>query len=121
MYQFLFKYYRYLLILLLLYLLLTFVRNIFNIYTFIIFIIFIFVFYNKNKRIFKKIIYKLIFKRKGSYSFRNKYGAAKNSLEVIGEFNKKITNQVEAELLKYEKNKLEAQLKNGDYMLSLRK
>tara|TARA_S200000501_G_scaffold231410_1_gene217008 strand:+ start:1722 stop:3023 length:1302 start_codon:yes stop_codon:yes gene_type:complete len=52
-------------------------------------------------------------------SFKNKYGAVKNSLKVIDEFNKKINNQVEAEILKYEKNKLEEQLKYGDYNVIL--
>ena len=103
MYPSLLKIYRYLLILLIFYLLLIVVRSIFNFYTFVIFIVFILIFYHKNKRLFKKIAYKLIFKRKGIFSFKSKFSAAKNSLEIIDQFTKKINNQVDAELLKYEK------------------
>ena len=119
MYKFLLKYNRYLLIILISYLFLTAVPKIFNLYTFLILIIVLFVFYNKNKKLFKKIAYKIIFKNKNNLSFKNKYGAAKNSLESIDQINKKINNQLDAQLLKYEKNKLEEQLKYGDYKVIL--
>ena len=119
MYHFLFKNYRYLLILLFLYFLLTLFRNIINIYSIIIIIIILLVFYSKNKRLFKKIAYKIIFKQQNSFSFRNKYGAAKNSLEAIDEINKKISNKIYGDLLKYEKIKLEKQFKYGDYNVIL--
>ena len=119
MYPFLFKYYRYLLILLFLYLLLALLRNILNIYSFLIILFVVSVLYTKNKRLFKKIVYKIIFKKKNNFSFKNKYGAAKNSLDAIDEINKKISNKIEAELLIYEKNKLERQFKYGDYNVTL--
>ena len=119
MYHFLFKNYRYLLILLFLYLLLTIFRNILNLYSILIIVIILLIFYSKNKRLFKKIAYKIIFKQQNSFSFRNKYGAAKNSLEAIDEINKKISNKIYGDLLKYEKIKLEKQFKYGDYNVIL--
>ena len=119
MYHFLFKNYRYLLILLFLYFLLTIFRNILNFYSILIIIIILLIFYSKNKRLFKKIAYKIIFKQQNSFSFRNKYGAAKNSLEAIDEINKKISNKIYGDLLKYEKIKLEKQFKYGDYNVIL--
>ncbi|MDC3159395.1 GTP-binding protein [Prochlorococcus sp. AH-716-G10] len=119
MYHFLFKNYRYLLILLFLYILLTLFRNILNLYSILIIVIILLIFYSKNKRLFKKIAYKIIFKKQNSFSFRNKYGAAKNSLEAIDEINKKISNKIYADLLKYEKIKLEKQFKYGDYNVIL--
>ena len=119
MYHFLFKNYRYLLILLFLYFLLTIFRNILNFYSIFIVVIILLIIYSKNKRLFKKIAYKLIFKQQNSFSFRNKYGAAKNSLEAIDEINKKISNKIYGDLLKYEKIKLEKQFKYGDYNVIL--
>ena len=119
MYHFLFKNYRYLFILLFLYFLLTIFRNILNLYSVLIIVIILLIFYSKNKRLFKKIAYKIIFKQQNSFSFRNKYGAAKNSLEAIDEINKKISNKIYGDLLKYEKIKLEKQFKYGDYNVIL--
>ncbi len=119
MYHFLFKNYRYLLILLFLYFLLTIFRNILNLYSILIIVIILLIVYSKNKRLFKKIAYKIIFKQQNSFSFRNKYGAAKNSLEAIDEINKKISNKIYGDLLKYEKIKLEKQFKYGDYNVIL--
>ena len=119
MYHFLFKNYRYLLILLFLYFLLTIFKNILNFYSIFIIVVILLIFYSKNKRLFKKIAYKIIFKQPNSFSFRNKYGAAKNSLEAIDEINKKISNKIYGDLLKYEKIKLEKQFKYGDYNVIL--
>ncbi len=119
MYQFLFKNYKYLLILLFLYFLLTLFRNILNFYSILITVIILLIFFSKNKRLFKKIVYKIIFKQQNSFSFRSKYGAAKNSLEAIDEINKKISNKIYKDLLKYEKIKLEKQFKYGDYNVIL--
>ena len=119
MYRFLIKYYKYLLIPIYLYFILILIRNIINIYTFIIFIIIIIYLYNRNKRLFKKVVYKIIFKNKNYLSFKDKYGAAKISLEEINEINNKITNKVNSELLNYERNLLEKQLKYGDYNVTL--
>ena len=119
MYPFLLKYYKYLFVLLFVYLLLTLLRNILNFYSFLIIIIIFIFFFNKNKRLFKKIAYKIIFKQQNSFTFRNKYGAAKNSLEAVEEINKKISNKIYGDLLKYEKIKLEKQFKYGDYNVTL--
>ncbi|MDC3137921.1 GTP-binding protein, partial [Prochlorococcus sp. AH-716-I19] len=88
-------------------------------YSILIIIVILLIFYSKNKRLFKKIAYKIIFNKQNSFSFRNKYGAAKNSLEAIDEINKKISNKIYGDLLKYEKIKLEKQFKNGDYNVIL--
>ena len=119
MYSFLFKNYRYLLFLLFLYLLLALFKNILNLYSILIIIIIILFLYFNNKRLFKKIAYKIIFKQRNSFNLRNKYGAAKNSLEAIDEINKKISNKIYGDLLKYEKIKLEKQFKYGDYNVTL--
>ena len=119
MYKFPFKNFRYFLYLLTLYLLFLLFNKIFNIYTFVFILIALSIIYIKNKRIFKKIVYKIIFKNNGRVSFKNKYKAAKNSLEGIEEINNKINDKVKAELFKYEKNKLEEQLKSGDYNVIL--
>ena len=119
MYKFSIKYYRYFLILLTFYLLLIFFSNIFNFYTFLFLLITLTIIYIKNKRIIKKIAYKLIFKNSNSFSLKNKYRAAKNSLEGIEEINNNINDKVNAELLKYEKNKIEEQLRYGDYNVIL--
>lgn len=120
MYKFLFKNYRYIFLLIILYILLRLLINIVNVYTLIILIITLIVFYNQKKRLIKKIAYKIIFKSKKNSKFlNNKYGAAKNSLESINEINKKIDNLVDAKILKYEKDKLEKQLKYGDYNVTL--
>ncbi len=119
MYQFLYKNYRYLLILLFLYLILTLFRNILNFYSVFIILIIVLFLYSKNKKLFKKIVYKIIFKQQNNFTFRNKFGAAKNSLEAIDEINKKISNKIYGDLLKYEKIKLEKQFKYGDYNVTL--
>ena len=119
MYKFALKNYKYFLILLTLYILLLLFNRIFNFYTFVFIFFVLCILYIKNKRIFKKIAYKIIFKNNKRLSFRNKYKAAQNSLEGIGEINNKINDKVNAELLKYEKNKLEEQLKFGDYNVIL--
>ena len=67
----------------------------------------------------KKIAYKLIFKKQNSFTFRNKYRAAKNSLEAVDEINKQISNKIYGDLLRYEKIKLEKQFKYGDYNVIL--
>ena len=79
-----------------------------------------YIFYNIDKKLFKKIVYKVIYKnKKNTLSFKNTYGAAKISLEGIEKINNKINDQVKSELLNYEKNKLESQLKTGDYKVTL--
>jgi len=114
------KYTKYFIFILLLYILFSILVRIINIYTFLFLIIIIYIFYNFDKKLFKKIVYKVIFKnKKNTLSFKNTYGAAKISLEGVEKINKKISDKVKAELLNYQKNKLESQLKSGDYKVTL--
>jgi hypothetical protein len=79
-----------------------------------------YIFYNVDKKLFKKVVYKVLFKeKKNTLSFKNTYGAAKISLDGIDKINKKINDQVKVELLNYQKNKLESQLMTGDYKVTL--
>jgi len=114
------KYIKYLVLILFLYILFSIFVRIVNIYTLLFLIIIIYTFYNIDKKLFKKIVYKVIYKnKKNTLSFKNTYGAAKISLEGVEKINKKINDKVKAELLNYQKNKLESQLKTGDYKVTL--
>jgi len=114
------KYIKYVVLILFLYILFSILIKIINIYTFLFLIIIIYTFYNIDKKLFKKIVYKVIYKnKKNTLSFKNAYGAAKISLEGVEKINKKISDKVKAELLNYQKNKLESQLKTGDYKVTL--
>ncbi len=91
-----------------------------NPYTLFILFVSLLIFYNLNKKLFKKLAYKIIFKsKKNNLVFKNKYNAAKVSLESINDINNKINDKIKAELIDYEKNKLESQLKSGDYKVTL--
>ena len=85
------KYIKYILLILLLYILFSILVRIINIYTFLFLIIIIYIFYKNDKKLFKKIVYKVIFKnKKNTLSFKNTYGAAKISLKGIEKINKQI-------------------------------
>ena len=114
------KYTKYFIIILFIYILFSILAEIVNIYTFLFLLLIMYIFYNVDKRLFKKIAYKIIFKnKKNTILLKNKYGAAKISLDGIEKINKKINDQVKFELLNYQKNKLESQLKTGDYNVTL--
>ena len=114
------KYIKYLILILFLYILFSLLVRILNIYTLLFLIIIMYIFYNVDKKLFKKIVYKILFKeKKNTLSFKNTYGAAKISLDGIDKINKKINDQVKVELLNYQKNKLESQLMTGDYKVTL--
>ena len=114
------KYIKYVLLILFLYILFSIFIRIVNIYSLLLLIIIVYTFYNIDKKLFKKIVYKVIYKnKKNMLSFKNTYGAAKISLEGVEKINKKINVKVKVELLNYQKNKLEAQLKTGDYYVTL--
>ena len=114
------KYLKYSLIILFLYILFLILVRLINIYTILFFLIILFTFYTIDKKLFKKIVYKVIYKdKKNTLPFKNKFGAAKISLEGIAEINNKINDKVKVKLLNYEKNKLETQLKSGDYNVTL--
>ena len=114
------KYIKYLILILFLYILFSLLVRILNIYTLLFFIIIMYIIYNVDKKLFKKIVYKVIFKeKKNTLSFKNTYSAARLSLDAIDKINKKINDQVKVELLNYQKNKLESQLMTGDYKVTL--
>ncbi len=114
------KYFKYLFFILFLYIIFSISQKILNIYSILILIIIIYTFYMVDKKLFKKIVYKVIYRnKKNKFFFKNTYGAARTSLDGIEKINKKITDKVKVELLNYEKNKLEFQLKTGDYKVTL--
>ena len=114
------KHLKYFLLILFIYSSLLIITRIINIYTLLFLFILLFTFYTVDKKLFKKILYKIIYKdKKNLLSFKNKFSAAKISLRGISEANNKINDKVKAELLNYEKNKLESQLKFGDYNVTL--
>ena len=94
------KYIKYFVLILFLYILFLIVIRIVNIYTLLFLIVIIYIFYNFDKKLFKKIVYKVIYKnKKNTLSFKNTYGAAKISLEGVEKINKKINDKVQVELL----------------------
>ena len=114
------KYIKYLIFILFLYILFSILIRIVNIYTLLFLIIVLYIFYKTDKKLFKKLVYKIIYKnKKNTLSFKNSYGAAKISLEGVEKINKKINDKVKVELLNYQKNKLDSQLKTGDYKVTL--
>ena len=114
------KYIKYFLFIVILYILFSILIRLASIYTLLFIIILLYTLYNIDKKLFKKIVYKVIYKnKKNTLSFKNTYGAAKISLEGVEKINKKISDKVKAELLNYQKNKLESQLKTGDYKVTL--
>ena len=115
-----YKYIKYIIFILFLYILFSILIRTVNIYTILFLIIIMYIFYNIDKKLFKKLVYKVIYKnKKNTLSFKNTYGAAKISLEGVEKINKKINDKVKVELLNYQKNKLESQLKTGDYKVTL--
>ncbi|MBO8204477.1 GTP-binding protein [Prochlorococcus marinus] len=114
------KYLKYLLNILFLYIIFSLLTKLANIYSLLFLIIILYIFYKLDKKLFKKVVYKVIYKNKtNAITFKNAYGAAKTSLDGIERINKKISDKVKVELLNYEKNKLEKQLKTGDYKVTL--
>ena len=98
------KYIKYISLILFLYFLISILIKIVNIYTILFLILVLYIFYNYDKKLFKKIVYKVIYKnKKNTLSFKNTYGAAKISLEGIEKINKKINDKVKVELLNYQK------------------
>ena len=62
-----------------------------NVYSILILILILFVLYSLDKKLFKKIIYKILYKDKNyRLGFKNKFNAAKKSLDGLDIINKKI-------------------------------
>jgi len=116
--NFLKNYKRYIIPLLIIYLITNIVKSIFNIYFLLILLGITLFIYKTNKRLFKKMLYKTIFKNK-SYKVNNKVIAAKKSLKGINEIINQIENKVNIEMIKYEKSKIEKQLNTADYNVTL--
>ena len=114
------KYIKYFIFILFLYILFSIFIRIVNLYTILFLLLIMYIFYSVDKKLFKKLVYKIIYKnKKNTLSFKNTYGAAKISLEGIEKINNKINDKVKVELLNYQKNKLESQIKTGDYKVTL--
>ena len=112
------KHYKYIVLIILLYLIINIIKSIFNIYTLFIIIISAYLFYKNDTKLFKKLIYKTIFKNKIS-KFNNKFTAAKKSLNSISELREQINDEINYEIINYQKKKLENQLRNSDYSVIL--
>ena len=116
--NFLKNYNKYIIPLLIIYLVTNIVKSVFNIYFLLIVLGITLFLYKTNKRLFKKILYKAIFKNK-SYSLNNKVIAAKKTLKGINEIIYQIENKVNVEMINYEKSRIEKQLKTADYNVVL--
>ena len=116
--NFLKNYNKYIIPLLIIYLVTNIVKSVFNIYFLLIVLGITLFLYKTNKRLFKKILYKAIFKNK-SYSLNNKVIAAKKTLKGINEIIYQIENKVNVEMINYEKFKIEKQLNSADYNVIL--
>ena len=112
------NYNKYIIPLLIIYLIINIIKSIFNIYFLLILFVIVLFIYRSNKRLFKKIIHKTLFKNK-LYKINNKVAAAKKSLKGINEIIYQIENNVNIEMIKYEKFKIEKQLNYSDYNVIL--
>ena len=112
------KYYKYLTLLIFLYLIINIIKSLFNIYSILIIIFSIYLFYKKDSKLFKKVLYKTLFRNKIS-NFNNKFNAAKKSLNSIAELKDQIDDEVNYEIINDQKIKLERQLRNSDYKVIL--
>ncbi|MBO6960622.1 MAG: GTP-binding protein [Prochlorococcus marinus CUG1438] len=114
------KYLKYFIFCITIYLLFTILIRLLNFYTLLLLVFLIYILYILDKKLFKRIVYKIFYtNKKYPHSIKNTYGAAKTSLDSIDKINRKISDKVNFELLNYEKNKLESQLKTGDYKVTL--
>ena len=112
------NYKKYIVPLLIIYLIINILKSIFNFYFLLILVAIVIFIYRTNKRLFKKIVYKILFKNK-LYKINNKVTAAKKSLKGINEIINQIENNVNIEMIKYQKFKIEKQLNSSDYNVIL--
>ena len=106
------KFIKYFLYLLFIYCLYFIIKGLIDFYTLFILFILLIIFYIFNKKLFKKIVYKIIYKKRSNkLSFKNKFRAAKYSLDGLQEINSKINDKVKVELLNYEKKKIRISIK----------
>ena len=119
MYKLIKKYNYYILFLILLIILINIIKSVINIYTLIIFSFIILFLYKSNKRLFKRIILKLFFNNKPIIRLNNKFSAARKSLIGISEIKELIKDNVNSEMINYQKINIEKQLKTGNYKVIL--
>ncbi len=112
------NYRKYIIPLFIIYLLTNILKNLFNIYSLLIFITIIFIVYKKDKRLFKRLIYKTFYKKK-IFKINNKFNAAKKSLDSITEINNLINDKVNIEMINYERYRIQKQLNSSDYNVIL--
>ena len=112
------KYYRYITVIILLYFIISIIKSLFNIYTLLIIIFSAYILYKKDTRLFKKALYKTLFKNKIS-KFNNKFTAARKSLNSISELKDQINDEVNYEIINDQKIKIERQLRDADYSVIL--
>ena len=116
--RFINNYKNYIIPLLIIYLVINILKSVFNIYFFLILLIIIIFIYKTDKRLFKKILYKTIFKNK-LYKVNNKVSAVKKSLKGINEIIYQIENEVNIRMINFEKLKIEKRLNTADYNVIL--
>ena len=98
------KYLYYSLLFLSIYIISVILIRLINLYSIVFIIILLIFLYFINKKLFKKILYKIIYNdKKTRITFKDKYGTAKLSLERIAEINNKINDKVKYQILNYEK------------------
>ena len=112
------KYYKYLTLIIFLYFIINIIKSLFNIYSLLIIILSTYLFYKKDSKLFKKVLYKTLFRKKIS-NINNKFNAAKKSLNSIAELKDQIDDEVNYEIINDQKIKLERQLRNSDYKVIL--
>ena len=112
------KYYKYFALIIFFYFIINIIKSLFNIYSLLIIIFSIYFIYKKDSRLFKKILYKTLFRNKIT-NFNNRFSAAKKSLNSIAELKDQIDDEVNYEIINDQKIKLERQLRNSDYSVIL--
>ena len=112
------KYYKYIILIVFLYFIINIIKSLFNIYSLLIIIFSTYLFYKKDSKLFKKVLYKILFRNKIS-NFNNKFNAAKKSLNSIAELKDQIDDEVNYEIINDQKIRLERQLRNSDYKVIL--
>ena len=118
MYKLIKKYHLYITLIVFIYIFTNIIKSIFNIYTIILLISILTYIYINNRRLFKKTLYKVLYKNK-PIRIGNKFSAAKKSLVSIEEIQKEVNDKVNARLINYESQKIQNKLKSGNYNVIL--
>ena len=118
MYKLIKKYHLYITLLVFIYIFTNIIKSIFNIYTLILLISILIYVYINNRRLFKKIIYKLLYRNR-PIRIGSKFSAAKKSLKSLEEIKKEVGDKVKAKLINYESRKIQNKLQSGNYNVIL--